>query len=104
MSIFERGDGYQDAMLGVEHDIDHAYLYRAGETPEAVGCRDYQVPVRDSFISTYERVIYPKPPYSGTWNCRACSNPFAFGQLSLEGYCPADQSIHFEILARDATP
>ena len=104
VSNWAHGDGAGDAMNQVDSEIDAAYIYGNGLTPEQSHsrCTEDRGEVRDSFISTYERIIHPKPPYSGTWDCRACGKPFGFGQLSAEGYCYDDQVIYLTLKARRA--
>jgi len=99
--MFALGDGASDALDRVDAEIDMAYLYGHGSTPESSPrhFRENRGEVTDSFISTYKRVVHPKPPYSGTWDCRACGKPFGFGQLSEQGYCYDDQVMHLTVTA-----
>lgn len=91
------GDMANDALDRRDEEIDHAYVFGNGTTPEPQSYRqrETQVGLRDSFISTYERQVEPKPPWTGQWRCRACSADF--DALSADGYCPADQAHHLSI-------
>ena len=104
VSNWNHGDGASDAINQVDDEIDATYLYGHGLTPEPsrTHSTEDRGKVRDSFISAHERVVHQEPPYSGTWNCRACSEPFGFGQLSAEGYCYDDQVFHLTAQARHA--
>ena len=95
VSNWGHGDGASEAMDRVDEEIDTAYLYGHGATPEPS-----RGAARDSFTSSYKRVIPEKPKVTGKRICLACSDAFEAGDISDKGYCPADQTIYLQILAR----